>query len=315
VPTRDAEKAVIRVLRPDSVKRLETVGFLEHDMERVRGMLGHPDGIVVVTGPTGSGKTTTVYATLLEVATSEVNVVTVEDPVEYDLPSITQIQVDTRRGVTFARSLRAILRQDPDVIFVGEIRDEETAEIAAQAAMTGHLVLATLHTNDAIGVLSRMKDLGLDRSTIGATLRGVVSQRLVRRLCPDCAEPTDGVVAMGDSRLVTRYGIVPPMRAKGCEACRQTGYRGRLPINETMIVDEATEDMITHGAPVTDIEALARAAGMQSLLQSAMLRVEAGETTLREVQRVLGEPPQPPRGEAGEAEAEATPAKAAAVGK
>ena len=192
VPTRSAEKMVIRILDSEEAKGLEEVGIQEPELSHFRHLLTHREGIVVVTGPTGSGKTTSLYAALQHIHDENINIMTVEDPVEYELPGLTQIQVETKQGVTFAAALRAILRQDPDVVFVGEIRDLETAQIAAQASLTGHLVLSTLHTNDAAGTVGRFVDMGLDRPTLAETLRGALAQRLVRRICPLCSEPVDG---------------------------------------------------------------------------------------------------------------------------
>jgi type II secretory ATPase GspE/PulE/Tfp pilus assembly ATPase PilB-like protein len=221
VPTRESEKAVIRILRSDTARKLEDMGMAESELQRIKHLLSHKEGIVVVTGPTGSGKTTTLYAALKEIANGEVNVITVEDPVEYELAGITQIQVETKRGVTFASALRAVLRQDPDVIFVGEIRDSETAQIAVQAAMTGHLVLATLHTNDAASAVSRLSDLGLDRPSISATLRGALAQRLVRRLCSQCAVAvTNGDLPDSEASLSTRAAAAPAIGvACRCSKC------------------------------------------------------------------------------------------------
>ena len=254
VPTRNAEKAVIRILPTSSSQSLADLDLPAHELTRVHEMLSHRDHIVVVTGPTGSGKTTTLYAAVRELATGDVNVMTVEDPVEYEIEGITQIQVEPKRGVTFASALRAILRQDPDIILIGEIRDLETAEIAVQGAQTGHLVLATLHTNDAVGVVARLHDLGLDRSAIGESVRGIVAQRLVRRVCPDCTESIGREGPVGTTaQLAERYGVRPKVRAIGCVSCEGTGYRGRVPIVETvastarfreLIVEDATSDAL-----------------------------------------------------------------------
>ena len=278
VPTRDAEKAVIRILDPTNSKKLQDLNVPKPELERFRKLLGHRDGIVVVTGPTGSGKTTTLYAALREVATGEVNVMTVEDPVEYELPGMTQIQVEPKRGVTFASALRSILRQDPNVIFVGEIRDLETAEIAVQAAYTGHLVLATIHANDAVGSIARFIDLGLDRAKVTGTLRGALAQRLVRRLCPACSKGG---------------------RAVGCEACGQTGYRGRLTVMEVMTGGAWLEALPKEKSSPPEVLKGAVAHGMRPMRESALERVAAGETTLEEVERVLGD--------GGSAEAAAAP--------
>jgi type II secretory ATPase GspE/PulE/Tfp pilus assembly ATPase PilB-like protein/ActR/RegA family two-component response regulator len=289
VPTREAEKAVIRVLRPDTAKTLSSAGLGDHELVLLRQLLGAREGIVLVTGPTGSGKTTTLYAALREVAERGVNITTVEDPVEYELPGITQMQVDTKRGVSFASALRAILRQDPDVIFVGEIRDLDTAGVAVQAALTGHLVLATLHTNDALGSVARLEDIGLDRASISASLRGAVAQRLVRRVCPECARPTGGVLTEEESRLATAFGVRPPIRATGCGACGNTGYRGRLPVAEVAIITPILSEMIGANASSSNLTRAAIDGGMRSLREAALDRVRAGETTLQEVERVVGD--------------------------
>ena len=289
VPTREAEKAVIRILRPENTRKLDEVGITPRELARLRQLLNCRDGIVIVTGPTGSGKTTTLYSAIRELATGQVNISTVEDPVEYELPGITQIQVDTKRGITFANSLRALLRQDPDVIFVGEIRDAETAQIAAQAAMTGHLVLATLHTNDAMSSVARLLDLGLDRQTIATTLRGVLAQRLIRRVCPDCAQPLIGALTEEEEMLGARYGVLPLSRAVGCKRCGNSGYRGRLPLIEVAVITPALADMIAGGTTAHALQRAAVAQGMAPLRDVAVARVRRGETTLQEVERVIGD--------------------------
>jgi len=288
VCTRDAEKAVIRILRPENTRKLDEVGITPRELARLRQLLNCRDGIVIVTGPTGSGKTTTMYSAIRELATGEVNISTVEDPVEYELGGITQIQVDPKRGITFANSLRALLRQDPDVIFVGEIRDAETAQIAAQAAMTGHLVLATMHTNDAMAAIARLLDLGLDRQTIATTLRGCLAQRLIRRVCPDCAQPLIGSLTEEEEALGARYGVQPLSRAMGCKRCGNTGYRGRLPLVEVSVITPALADMIAAGATANALQRAAVAQGMAPLREVAVARVRRGETTLQEVERVIG---------------------------
>jgi type II secretory ATPase GspE/PulE/Tfp pilus assembly ATPase PilB-like protein/ActR/RegA family two-component response regulator len=297
VPTRDSEKAVIRVLDPESSLGLDDLELPGEELRRLRRLLGFRDGIVLVTGPTGSGKTTTLYAALRELATGEVNIMTVEDPVEYELAGITQIQVEPKRGVTFASALRAILRQDPDVILVGEIRDLETAEVAVQAALTGHLVLATLHANDAAGAVTRLLDLGLDRTVVADALRGALSQRLARRLCGDCAVPAGQEPLSDDEReLAARYGLTPEVRAVGCPRCLGTGYRGRIAVLEVAAVTDALRGLIARGAPTGELLRAAVVAGMRPMRDVALERVRRGVTTLREIDRVLGD--------AGEAPAE-----------
>ena len=289
VCTRDAEKAVIRVLRPENTRKLDEIGITPRELARLRQLLNCRDGIVIVTGPTGSGKTTTLYSAIREIATGEVNISTVEDPVEYELPGITQIQIDPKRGITFANSLRALLRQDPDVIFVGEIRDSETAQIAAQAAMTGHLVLATMHTNDAMATVGRLHDLGLDRQTISATLRGTLAQRLLRRVCPDCAQPLIGSLTEEEEILGARYGVLPLSRAVGCKRCGNTGYRGRLPLIEVSVITPTIADMIAGGATTHALQRAAVSQGMAPMRDVAIARVRRGETTLQEIERVIGD--------------------------
>jgi type II secretory ATPase GspE/PulE/Tfp pilus assembly ATPase PilB-like protein/ActR/RegA family two-component response regulator len=289
VPTRRAEKVVVRVLSPLQSGTLEDTGMPLPEVERIRQVLGNRDGIFVVTGPTGSGKTTTMYAALREIATEDVNIMTVEDPVEYELPGLTQIQVETKQGVTFASALRAILRQDPDVVFVGEVRDLETAEMAAQASFTGHLVLATLHTNDAVGAFRRFIDLGLDAPTVADTVRAAVGQRLLRRVCLGCSVPVSEPLTGVERHLEKRFGVRPTVRAVGCEACAQHGYRGRLPIMELLIMTPSLQRMILEGAAPYLIQQQAEEEGMRTLLQSALQRVRDGETTLEEVARVVGD--------------------------
>ncbi|MDX1673170.1 MAG: ATPase, T2SS/T4P/T4SS family [Longimicrobiales bacterium] len=288
VPTREAEKVVLRILKGGQAAKLSEIGIPPWELGRLRQLLSNRDGIVCVTGPTGSGKTTTLYAAIRELATGEVNIMTVEDPVEYELPGITQIQVQPKRGVTFASALRAILRQDPDVILVGEIRDVETAEVAVQAAMTGHLVLATLHTNDAVSVVARLLDIGLDRPSIAATLRGALAQRLVRKVCDECGEPIRGEMTEEEVRLAKLYNFRPPIRSVGCRRCAETGYRGRLPVQEVFLMNNTIADMVTGGGTYTQLYNAAVASGMRPLQQVGIERVRSGETTLEELERVLG---------------------------
>ena len=288
VPTRQTEKAVIRILHPEGNRTLDDLQMPQPEMQRLRRLLGYREGITVVTGPTGSGKTTTLYAALREIASGEVNVMSVEDPVEYELHGITQIQVSVDRGVTFASALRAILRQDPDIIFIGEIRDAETAEIAVHASMTGHLVLATLHTNDAVSAVARLEQLGLDAPTISSTLRGALAQRLLRRACSHCAKTIADDLTPEEERLATLYGVRPLVRPRGCKRCGQTGYRGRLPVTEVMVSDHSMREMIQRNAGFTDLYRSAVLGGMRSMMKTALERVRTGQTTLQEVERVLG---------------------------
>lgn len=288
VPTRQSEKAVIRILNPEGNRTLNDLQMPEHEMLRLRQLLSYREGITVVTGPTGSGKTTTLYAALREVATGEVNVMSVEDPVEYELANITQIQVEVDRGVSFASALRAILRQDPDIIFVGEIRDPETAEVAVHASMTGHLVLATLHTNDAVSSIARLEQLGVDAASVASTVRGAIAQRLLRRACPHCLEAISASLTEEEQRLAEMYGVTPTVRAKGCNRCGTTGYKGRRPVTEVMMSNAHVRELISHGASETEIYRAAMVGGMRPMLAVALDAVSQGITTLSEVERVLG---------------------------
>ncbi len=314
VPTRLTEKAVIRLLPQGTAPRLPDLGLPEDQLLAIRALVSNRNGIVLVTGPTGSGKTTTLYAAIRELSTGQQNIMTVEDPIEYDLPGITQVQVEPRQGLTFASALRSLLRQDPDVILVGEIRDLETAEVAVQASMTGHLVLATLHTNDAPAAIQRLLDLGLDRSSVAATLRGVISQRLVRRVCPACAQPVDGALNAGERRLAELSGAEPVVRAVGCQSCTKSGYRGRMPVVEVLTMTSPLTALVSHGATLDELQLGARKAGLVTLCEAALVRARAGETTLEEIDRVIGFPPAPERPAAGPAPAAApAPAALAAV--
>jgi type II secretory ATPase GspE/PulE/Tfp pilus assembly ATPase PilB-like protein/CheY-like chemotaxis protein len=290
VPTRSAEKAVIRLLPQGTAPKLPDLALPADQLLAIRALIANRNGIVLVTGPTGSGKTTTLYAAIRELSNGEQNIMTVEDPIEYDLPGITQVQVETRQGLTFASALRSLLRQDPDVILVGEIRDLETAEVAVQASMTGHLVLATLHTNDAPAAIQRLLDLGLDRASIAATLRGVLSQRLVRRVCRECAQPVGGMPNAGERRLAELSGADPVVRAVGCQSCTKSGYRGRVPVVEVLTMTPPLTALVSHGATLDELQRAAREAGLVTLSESALIRASAGETTLEEIERVIGFP-------------------------
>jgi type II secretory ATPase GspE/PulE/Tfp pilus assembly ATPase PilB-like protein/CheY-like chemotaxis protein len=288
LPAGGAEKCVIRILDSNTAVTLEDLNVPEPELVRFRELLSNRDGIVMVTGPTGSGKTSTLYGALRELADGKVNIMTVEDPIEYELPAITQTQVETKQGLTFASALRSILRQDPDVILVGEIRDRETAQTAVEAAMTGHLVLATVHANDAVSSVPRLADMGLQFSAIAATLRGALAQRLVRKVCPACAEPVRGVLTPDEQRLTERHGMEPVVRAVGCPECGFTGYRGRLPVQEVMTVGPRLAAAIEARKGVATLNRLAEQGGMRSMHEVGLDWVRQGKTTLVEVERVLG---------------------------
>ncbi|MBR9813174.1 type II/IV secretion system protein [bacterium] len=289
MPTAFGEKLVMRVFDPDVlVKNFAALGFNDDDEQHWRQMTSAPNGIVLVTGPTGSGKTTTLYSTLKQLATPQVNICTIEDPIELVEPSFNQMQVQTNIDVTFASGVRTVLRQDPDIIMVGEIRDLETAEIATQAALTGHLVLSTLHTNDAPSALTRLMELGVPAYLIRATLLGVVGQRLVRQLCPHCKSP----VAINAERWATaipNWPDAPPTEIHepiGCLECRETGYLGRVGIYEVMPVSQSLSSILHADIDLADIRAQALKEHMLPLRIAGGRKVAAGETSLDEVVRV-----------------------------
>ncbi len=274
LPSAHGERAVLRLLdKSESKFTLEGLGMDGAVLERFKRLVQQPHGIVLVTGPTGSGKTTSLYASLQTVDTSTTNVLTVEDPIEYELPGIGQTQVNAKIDLTFAKALRAILRQDPDVIMIGEIRDYETAQIAIQASLTGHLVLATLHTNDAPSAVTRLTDMGVEPFLLSSSLLGVLAQRLVRRLCPVC-KTQDG------------EGRWHPV---GCESCGHTGYKGRTGVYELMVADEAVRGLIHQQAPEAELTAAARANGLRSMREDGERLIAAGTTSLEEVLRVTRE--------------------------
>lgn len=288
LPADGAEKCVIRILASNQSFSLDSLGLPAPELARLRSLLKSREGVVLVTGPTGSGKTTTLYGALQELATGSVNIMTVEDPIEYELGGVTQTHVKVKQGMTFGKALRAILRQDPDVILVGEIRDEETAEVAAQAAMTGHLVLATVHANDAVSAVSRLTDIGLNWATVAGTLQGALAQRLLRKACTECAEPIGEGLTDDERMLADLYGTRPIVRAVGCQECGFTGYRGRLPVVEVMVMNPKLEEAISARKGHATLQKLAVDGGMRTMHQVALDWVTAGQTTLVEVERVLG---------------------------
>ncbi len=287
IPAQHGERVVMRLLdRSQTRAGIGTLGMAPATLESFTRMLRRPDGLLLVTGPTGSGKTTTLYAGLDALNGSETNIMTIEDPIEYAIPGISQMQVNTATDLTFARGLRAILRQDPNVIMVGEIRDGETARIAVESAMTGHLVLSTLHTNTAIGSIARLIDLGVERFLLAPMLRGVLAQRLVRRICPDCAGPhplsvaeaslLQGGLSVGEK---TQVGA-------GCDGCDGTGFRGRIALYDLVCITPPLEQAIAQGAPENELAALAQSDGA-GLLADGVKKVRAGLTTPQEVARVV----------------------------
>ncbi|MCY1702581.1 type II/IV secretion system protein [Deinococcus sp. SL84] len=292
LPTVYGEKAVMRLLqKAENIPEVEQLGFSDHNFRRYLEVIDKPNGIFLVTGPTGSGKSFTSFSTLKRIAKPEKNTTTIEDPVEYEIPGIMQSQVNNAAGMTFAKALRAFLRQDPDIIFVGEIRDGETAKIATEAALTGHLVLATLHTNDAAGAIVRLEEMGVELFNIGAAVIGVLAQRLVRRVCKDCAQPT-----AADPEVLRRLGLSDAdiqgatlMKGAGCPRCGGTGYKGRTGIHELLVIDDTIRRAINSGKTATDIKDIAIDEGdMWTLRTDGIHKALQGITTLEEVLAVTG---------------------------
>lgn len=291
MPSTFGEKVVLRILKvSDANRRLEELGYSEYNLKRILSLLEKPYGIILVTGPTGSGKSTTLVAMINYLKNESVNIVTAEDPVEYTIEGVTQCQVFPEIGLTFARYLRAFLRQDPDIIMVGEIRDRETAQLAVEASLTGHLVLSTLHTNTAAGAVSRLIEMGIDPHLLGASLIGVIGQRLVRKLCDECKMPGEVRDEQVKSYFEQFFGKVPDQiyypSEEGCPACRGMRYRGRMAIGEVLIVDEELRELISSRVSETEIAKLAVKKGMRTMFQDALEKVLLGQTSIEEVFRV-----------------------------
>jgi len=286
LPTMFGESVVLRVLDRSQVSLdLEKLGFRQEELDRARRLIRKPNGIIIVTGPTGSGKTTTLYAAMRELNSVESKLITTEDPVEYDIDGMIQVQIKPDIGLTFARCLRSILRQDPDIILVGEIRDLETAEISAQASLTGHLVFTTLHTNDAPGSIARLLDLGVEPFLLTATLEGIIAQRLVRKICEHCKEEFEP-----DELQLMELGVTPEeIKGKkffygpGCKRCNKTGYRGRIALFEIMEFNDEIRDLIMNQASTSVLRAAAQKAGMRLLREDGLAKIYDGVTTIDEV--------------------------------
>jgi len=313
LPAQLGEKVVIRILDSRAtVKSLDALGLNPGEAEAIKRLLENHEGILLVTGPTGSGKTTTLYSAINQIKSEGVNIVTVEDPVEYRMQGIVQVQVQEKAGLTFAAALRSILRQDPNVVLVGEIRDKETAQIAVQASLTGHLVLSTLHTNDAANAVTRLVDIGVESYKIAASLRGVVAQRLMRKLCPTCKEVWIEAPPERLQRWIPKG--TPLYRAAGCPDCAMTGYRGRFSILEILTMTPELERLIAAGEAANRIAEAAQRGGMKSLWDSGLAHVARGESTLDELTRVVDIPdepeasPQEPRVSRGSAAVRGSPA-------
>jgi type IV pilus assembly protein PilB len=291
LPTIHGEKIVMRILDKSSVLiGLNKIGFLPEVQAQMESIINQPNGMILMTGPTGSGKTTTLYSILNKINNIEVNIVTIEDPVEYQLPGISQVHVNRKAGLTMASALRSFLRQDPDIIMVGEMRDLETAEIGVEASLTGHLVLSTLHTNDAPSAVTRLVDMGIEPYLISATVIGVLAQRLARTICPNCKVPYEvpahdlrhlGYRPENDNEMIQLW------RGQGCDACKGKGLKGRTGIHEMMLMNDEIADLVVRRAPVADIREAARANGMMMLREDGLRKVLEGVTTPEEVRRVV----------------------------
>jgi type IV pilus assembly protein PilB len=289
-PMNRGEKTVIRVLDTRSVSLvLEDLGFSEDILTGLKGQIYAPNGICLVTGPTGSGKSTTLYAVLNSISSMENNICTVEDPIEYNLPLINQFQIQERVGLTFSKALRTLLRQDPDVIMVGEVRDEETSRTAIQAALTGHLVFSTLHTNDACSAVTRLINMGVEPYLIGAALNMVLAQRLVRKICPKCKAAYEPPRTVRKAIEKMGFEIDQFHRGIGCKNCRNTGYSGRIGVHELLVLDDEIRDIVVASPSVAAVQAAAARKGMITLRQDGFRKVREGITTIEEILHVAGE--------------------------
>ncbi|MFP4016717.1 MAG: type II secretion system ATPase GspE [Halanaerobiales bacterium] len=287
LPTIFGEKVVIRLLTKDSsLINLDKLGFSDNNITRFKGLIEQPHGILLVTGPTGSGKSTTLFAAMNYLISPEVNIVTIEDPVEYQLNGINQIQANHKVGLDFASALRSILRQDPDIVLVGEIRDEETARIAVRAALTGHLVLSTLHTNDAVSSISRLIDMGIEPYMVASTVVGIMAQRLIRRLCKSCKvhyQPSaEELIVIGEDSESNKF-----YKPQKCSKCSNTGYKGRIAVHEVLVFDKMIKQMIVNGANEQEIKDYCVENGMTTLLQDGIGKFKQGVTSYEELVRVL----------------------------
>jgi type IV pilus assembly protein PilB len=278
---------VIRILDiSNALMKLSQLGFNKINLQRFVKLIERPSGMILITGPTGSGKTSTLYSALHHVNTDKVNIITIEDPVEYQVEGINQVQVNHTVGLTFAGGLRSILRQDPNIVMVGEIRDSETAEIAVRASLTGHLVLSTMHTNSAIGTIPRLMDMGIEPFLVVSSLSGIVGQRLVRKVCNECQQahdPTEMELSVFQKRGLT---VDKVYRGRGCKACRDTGYKGRIAIHEVLVIDDKMRNMMMNNNSVSALKEYALRGGMIFLIDDGLLKAKQGLTTVEEVLRV-----------------------------
>jgi general secretion pathway protein E len=290
IPVLYGESVVMRILRKEGIViDLNLLGFPPRTLSSFEQLIKKPNGIILVTGPTGSGKTTTLYGALDKINSPDRKIITVEDPVEYQLKGVNQIQVKPQIGLNFASTLRHIVRQDPDIIMIGEIRDLETAEIAIQSALTGHLVFSTLHTNDAPSALTRLLDMGVENFLLSSTIRGILAQRLIRIICPTCKEIDQSVADREELRLLGIDSSIPLYRGRGCENCASTGYYGRAGVFELLMVEDEIRKLILKNADANQMRSVAREQGMRTLLEDGADKIKAGMTTLSEVLRVTQE--------------------------
>lgn len=290
IPVLYGESVVMRILRKEGIViDLDQLGFSQQTLATFKQLISKTNGIILVTGPTGSGKTTTLYGALDKINSPDKKIITVEDPVEYQLKGVNQIQVKPQIGLNFANTLRHIVRQDPDIIMIGEIRDLETAEIAIQSSLTGHLVFSTLHTNDAPSAITRLLDMGVENFLLSSTVRGVLAQRLVRIICSDCKEQDTAIESRAELKALGIESNKPLFRGKGCEKCAYTGFYGRKGIFELLIVDDDIRKLILKNADANEIKEAARQHGMTTLLEDGAAKIREGQTTLSEVLRVTQE--------------------------
>ena len=287
LPTVYGEKVVIRILdRSNVFNKVSDIGLEDDTLKDYQALIKQPSGLILLTGPTGSGKTSTLYGSINELNTVDSNIITIEDPVEYQLEGINQVQVNSPIGLTFAAGLRSILRQDPNIIMVGEIRDRETAENSVRAALTGHLVFSTLHTNSAIEAVPRLLDMGVESYLIVSSLSGVMAQRLVKKVCKDCATTRPATLVEKEIFERRHQTIEHITYGKGCDACRQTGYRGRMAIHELIVMNEELKQLMMNKATIQELKAHIRQKGTRFLIDDGLIKVKAGKTTLEEVLRV-----------------------------
>ena len=288
MPVKGGEKFVIRLLQQKAIAALNDLNIPERELQQIRELIHRPKGIFIMSGPTGSGKTTTLNSAISEINTVDKCIITVEDPVEYEIDGIAQINVNPAQGLTFNKALRHILRQDPDAILVGEIRDSETAETAIRSALTGHLVLTTLHTNNAVTVISRLKDLGISNALMSDSLNGLAAQRLVRKLCSYCAESVNSAVSEAEQLFLKTHKSLPAKRATGCKHCNNSGYKGRIPLIQILMIDDNFIDAIRSDTTSKELSAIAKQKGMRTLTEVAVEQILAGNSTTDEIYRVLG---------------------------